>query len=199
MTTTQNRLLVAALSCVLGGASGCKASHEVQDSYFHSRMQAISVELPANVSPDSKRGRTYKYWQTAQAEVQICMDIPSLVENHISYQRAGNTVIQSLRRLPSVGVDEDAVRAIMAVANGIDGAARAELNTAIQAGASAAGGNSSGVGEGIAGAAKSISQTRDIKGQVDAQVALTRALLESRYGDSYAPITISGGCLAGLE
>jgi hypothetical protein len=199
MTRTQNWLLLAALGCVLACASACKASHEVQDSYFRSRLDAISVDLPSNVNPDSKRGKTFKYWQTAQGEVHICMDIPSLVQNKISYQRAGNTVVESLRKLPAEGVDEDAVRAIMMVANGIEGAARAELNTAIQSGGNAVGGNGYGVAEGLSGAAKGIAQTRDIKGQVDAQVALTRALLESRYGDSYAPITISGGCLAGLE
>ena len=190
------RYLSATLVLLMLGV-GCRASHEEQDAYINSRFSAIQITLPAGVSPRSKRGRSFLYWNKAAEELRICGDVQTLMDHKVSFQRTGNEVIDSLRALPTEGVDEEAVNGVMIAVNGMVEDNQSTISSAAETAGAAAGSQSYGIGEGIAGSVKAITKGQEIRVKTASQVAKSRALLEAKYGAGFQPLTV--GCLSGLE
>jgi hypothetical protein len=106
---------------VLIGITG--ASAQDGQEYVSKRVDAILATRPPNIKPDSTAARTYLYWLRAAGEVNICTDVDRLMRDrgrlHHSFG-IGDPVKQALRRLPTDGVDSQAVKAIQAIPKSFD-------------------------------------------------------------------------------
>jgi hypothetical protein len=103
--------------------SNC-ADKKSTESYVKERIKAIKTEPLSNLSPNGKGARTLRYWQTADGLVRICSDIQRAandsLRSHVNSEYIGSEVTDALRRLPTAGIDKDAIKSIQVVADRFD-------------------------------------------------------------------------------
>ena len=172
------------LFAILASVSGCNAykdtaKQEIQSSLDNARASS-TFAVPPNVDSASKAGRTFVYWHDALAPFKVWKNRQKDVFTD------GDTWViirTQLEGIPTQGVDEDAVHAVLTMSKAISAAINEEVkaisNAAVQSGGqNPAAGIVHGVTNGISGR-KAADAALD-NGRAEA--ARVRGILIARYG-----------------